>query len=109
MNKGIKHLARIMFCLIVLAMAGQGWGAATAELQRPETARVQGAYGKLPLYFIENKGQVDSAVSYYVQGADTTLYFTREGVTFGLTGEQGCGGGSCFAKNLPGPRRRLLR
>ena len=37
MNKGIKHLARIMFCLIVLAMAGQGLGAATAELQRPET------------------------------------------------------------------------
>jgi len=104
MNKGIKHLARIMFCLIVLVAAAEGWAAATVELQRPETARVWEAYGKLPLYFIENKGQVDSRVAYYVQGADTTLYFTKEGVTFGLTGEQGCGGGSCFAKNLSGPQ-----
>jgi len=104
MNKGIKHLARIMFCLIVLAAAAEGWAAATVELQRPETARIQAAYGKLPLYFIENKGQVDSQVAYYVQGADTTLYFARDGVTFGLTGEQGCGGGSCFAKNLAGPQ-----
>ena len=104
MNKGIKHLSRIMFCLIVLVVAAEGWGAATAELQRPETARIQEAYGKLPLYFIENKGQVDSRVAFYVQGADTTLYFTREGVTFGLTGEEGCGGGSCFAKGLAGPQ-----
>ena len=104
MNKGIKHLARILFCLIVLVVAAEGWAAATVELQRPETTRVQEAYGKLPLYFIENKGQVDSRVAFYVQGADTTLYFTREGVTFGLTGEQGCGGGSCFAKNLSGPQ-----
>jgi len=90
--------------VLIVSLAGQGWAAATAELQRPETARVQEAYGKLPLYFIENKGQVDSRVAYYVQGGDTTLYFTREGVTFGLTGEQGCGGGSCFAKALPGPQ-----
>jgi len=104
MNKGIKHLARIMFCLIVLVAAAEGWGAATVELQRPEAARIQEAYGKLPLYFIENKGQVDSRVAFYVQGADTTLYFTKEGVTFGLTGEQGCGGGSCFEKGLAGPQ-----
>jgi len=90
--------------VLVLAMAGQGWGAATVELQRPETARIQEMYGKLPLYFIENKGQVDSRVAYYVQGGDTTLYFTPAGVTFGLTGEQGCGGGSCFVKNLAGPQ-----
>jgi len=90
--------------VLVLVMASQGWAAATAELQRPETARVQEVYGKLPLYFIENKGQVDSRVAYYVQGGDTALYFTREGVTFGLTGEQGCGGGSCFVKNLAGPQ-----
>jgi len=25
-------------------------------------------------------------------------------VTFGLTGEQGCGGGSCFEKGLAGPQ-----
>ena len=94
----------VITLVLIVSLAGQGWAAATAELRSPETARIQEAYGKLPLYFIENKGQVDSRVAFYVQGGDTTLYFTREGVTFGLTGEQGCGGGSCFAKNLPGPQ-----
>jgi len=101
MNKGIKNVVMIVFCLTVLAMAGQGWAAATAELQRPETARIQAAYGKLPLYFIENKGQVDSAVSYYVQGADTTLYFTRAGVTFGLTGEEGSAADRVLPRRFP--------
>jgi len=94
----------VITLVLIVSLAAEGWAAATAELQRPETARIQEAYGKLPLYFIENKGQVDSRVAFYVQGADTMLYFTREGVTFGLTGEEGCGGGSCFAKNLPGPQ-----
>ena len=104
MNKRIKNVVMVLFCLTVLAMAGQGWAAATAELQRPETARIQEMYGKLPLYFIENKGQMDSRVAYYVSGGQNTIYFTEAGVTFGLTGEEGCGGGSCFAKNLPGPQ-----
>src|SRR5437867_1428411 len=39
-------------------------------------AQVQAGFGKLPLYFIENRGQVDDPVAYYVQGRDTTLYFT---------------------------------
>jgi len=39
---------------------------------------------KLPLYFIENHGQVDPQVRYYVQGRDTSVYFTRQGVTFAL-------------------------
>ena len=94
----------VITLVLIVSLAAEGWAAATAELQPPETARIQEAYGKLPLYFIENKGQVDSRVAYYVQGSDTTLYFTHEGVTFGLTGEDGCGGGSCFAKNLPGPQ-----
>ncbi len=35
----------------------------------------------MPLYFIENRGQLDSRVAYYVQGRDTTLYFTADGMT----------------------------
>jgi len=35
----------------------------------------------MPLYFIENRGQLDSRVAYYVQGRDATLYFTAEGMT----------------------------
>ena len=39
----------------------------------------------MPLYFIENRGQLDSRVAYYVQGRDTALYFTADGMTLALT------------------------
>ena len=42
---------------------------------------VSHALERMPLYFIENRGQVDPSVAYYVQGRDTTLYFTAEGMT----------------------------
>jgi len=48
--------------------------------------RLDQAYGKLPLYFIENHGQVDGRVAYYLQGRYTTVYFAAEGVTIALTG-----------------------
>src|SRR6202162_1874629 len=44
--------------------------------------------GRMPLYFIENRGQLDSRVAYYVQGRDTTLYFTAEGMTLVQTEQQ---------------------
>ncbi len=43
------------------------------------------AIERMPLYFIENRGQLDSRVAYYVQGRDTTLYFTLDGMTMALT------------------------
>ena len=50
----------------------------------------------MPLYFIENRGQLDSRVAYYVQGRDTTLYFTADGMTLVQTeqrhGEKGSKG-----------------
>jgi len=39
----------------------------------------------MPLYFVENQGQMDERVAYYIQGSDKTIYFTPEGVTFALT------------------------
>jgi hypothetical protein len=38
-----------------------------------------------PISFIENQGQIDQEVAYYVHGRDTSLYFTSQGVTFVLT------------------------
>ncbi len=42
-------------------------------------------WGRMPLYFVQNQGQSDSAVSYYVQGQDKSVYFTPQGLTFALT------------------------
>jgi hypothetical protein len=62
------------------------------ESPRPETSsrsesKSRGqlrAIVKMPLYFIENRGQVDPRVAFTVQGTNKTLYFGREGVTIAL-------------------------
>jgi hypothetical protein len=47
--------------------------------------RVQGLLGNLPLYFVENRGQEDPRVAYYVPGKNITTYFTDGGVTFAFS------------------------
>ena len=37
-------------------------------------------YGRLPLYFIANQGQVDKRVQYYVKGGGQTTFFTQDEV-----------------------------
>ncbi len=49
-------------------------------------AKVEAALGRMPLYFVENRGQLDRRVAYYVQGSDTSIYFTSQGMTLALTG-----------------------
>src|SRR5712692_8616097 len=46
-----------------------------------DQAKAFSALEKGPLSFIENRGQVDQRVAYYLQGRDTTIYFTRQGLT----------------------------
>lgn len=45
-------------------------------------------FGRLPLYFVENRGQLDPSVAYSIQGRDQTVYFTSQGVTFSLAGKE---------------------
>jgi Beta-propeller repeat len=61
---------------------------ATTKPDSAERARLSESFGKLPLYFTENRGQLDSRVAFYVQGSDKTLYFTSRGITFALNGER---------------------
>ena len=74
-----------------LGVNGFGFGHPRDRQSGPEsdpgtTSRVREAFGTLPLSFVENRGQVDPRVAYYVPGHDTAFYFTREGVTIALTG-----------------------
>jgi hypothetical protein len=68
------------------------------DMQAMSGAKVQATFAQMSLYFIENQGQVDEQVAYYVQGRDKTLYFTSEGVTFVLDGRRG----ETLAYGLPG-------
>jgi uncharacterized repeat protein (TIGR02543 family) len=45
---------------------------------------VSEAYGKLPLLFIENEGQVDETVRYYVKASGQTVHNTEENIVFDL-------------------------
>ena len=54
------------------------------EPEASERAAVLKAYGNLPLYFIQNQGQLDHQVRFYVKTSGQTLYFTDEGIVFDL-------------------------
>ena len=78
------------------AMAGQETQPSTmASLNENQQATLSEAYGKLPLYFIENQGQLDPKVKFYLQASGGSLLFTEEGMVF--TGH----GGSQKREPLP--------
>lgn len=49
-----------------------------------ERTRILASLDGLPLSFIENRGQTDGRVAYYLKGGDTTVFFGGDGVTFAL-------------------------
>lgn len=51
----------------------------------PAIARAKAAYGKLPLFFIENRGQVAGPAAFYLPARDKTVYFTPQGLTIAFT------------------------
>ncbi|MBF0317718.1 MAG: SBBP repeat-containing protein, partial [Nitrospirae bacterium] len=55
------------------------------DAKPPDDKTVSTAYMKLPLYFIENNGQVDKRVRFYEKGASHATYFTNDGVYITLT------------------------
>ena len=67
-----------------------GFAAAAAAQDSPPSVtapRGSAVLGKLPLYFVENRAVYPDEVSYSIQGADKTLFFTRDGITFRLRGK----------------------
>jgi hypothetical protein len=92
--KKFVWLVALLLLVLLLAPAAPRTHAATRGVgvlpNAPTHAvtRVQTDWGKMPLYFIANQGQMDARVAFYVQGSDKTLYFTPDGVTFALTDER---------------------
>jgi len=41
-------------------------------------------FGRVPVYFVPNQGQTADGVSFYVKGADKTVYFASDSVTFAM-------------------------
>ena len=90
MKKAIVIVLTSLACLFTISKAGQkqalSAGAADAvQSLKPPAVKVEADFGRMPLHFIANKGQLDKRVDYYVQGRDQSLYFGPGGVTFVLT------------------------
>ena len=111
--KRLRVVAKVVVVLGLLGAVASGClgRGSVADLKAPDAGtrgRAQALLGKLPLYFIENRGQEDSQVAYYVQGRDTAIYFTDTGVTFALTGSKSDGGLSDRLSPRPLVRRAAL-
>ena len=57
---------------------------AAAATRLSKTTMAQRLVANLPLYFIENRGQLDRRAAYYVHGRDKVIYFTAGGLTIVL-------------------------
>lgn len=81
----ILKLQLVMSILVIgWLLLGPAGGPAGVELPVAQAARPD--LHEAQLYFIENRGQVDPQVSYYLLSRDKTLYFTPTGVTLALNG-----------------------
>ncbi|HEX2386339.1 MAG TPA: SBBP repeat-containing protein, partial [Candidatus Binatia bacterium] len=64
----------------------------------------------MPVYFIENRGQIDGRAAYYIRGKDKAIYFTSEGVAFSLSrAERDASGLLKRASYGSAPERWLLK
>ncbi len=92
MSTGKPHVLNLVV-LLALLLPGTAQPAATplrqGRLSTPYAAEpspaLTGSFGQLPLYFVENQGQMDQHVAYYLQGRNSTVYFTSEGVTYAVS------------------------
>jgi hypothetical protein len=54
------------------------------RIMQPTKGSIVQSYGKLPLSFVENQGQMDQQVKYYSQGRGHSIYFTPDEVVLSL-------------------------
>jgi len=94
---GFCTMALVLFIDLLMVGAG-GFSASTdtietatkgKELDPATKARVIEAYGRLPLFFIQNYGQLDKKVKYYAKASNSAMYFTEEGVYVSLIKQKG--------------------
>jgi hypothetical protein len=84
LGKEVEMKALSAAVVVLAVLAGRCVGAQDGRTASPSLLKA--TFGKLPIYFIENRGVYPDEVAFYIQGADKTLFFTKEGITFRLKG-----------------------
>jgi len=77
----IRSLAAVILLAGTLAF---GAGAPSATPDPATRARIDSAYGKLPLQFEANRGQQPAQVKFLSRGKDCTVFLTPDGATLSL-------------------------
>jgi hypothetical protein len=85
LKEGIMKKNMAMFLLACSLVLSTAMSRQKSTLTDSISLKIDPTFGKMPLYFIQNDGQVDTQVAYYIQGRDKTIYFTSEGLTFVLS------------------------
>ena len=80
---------RLLTCSLLPAVlfvaSASAFPAQSAGADKIKKAHIQRAYGKLPMYFVRNDGQMNKEVRFYERGSGHTTFFTMEGVSLSLT------------------------
>jgi beta-propeller repeat-containing protein len=84
----LQHPLRLCFLLAIGAISIGGASPLAAGPGTPTQARVAEAYGKLPLSFEANEGQVDKTVKFLSRGQGYTLFLTPAEAVLSLRGPQ---------------------
>jgi Predicted S-adenosylmethionine-dependent methyltransferase involved in bacterial cell division len=110
-QKKIFALAAILVLALMVTFPAAGLLAGESSTDTPDLSTTESsvleAYGKLPLLFIENQGQEDEAVRYYVKASGQTVYFTEENIVFDLVRSGGTEADDT-ANRLVFPQPRLV-
>jgi plastocyanin len=92
--------------LVLIALSGISIPLLTGQTSTPGTIITptrSAASGLLPLYFIQNEGQVDGPVHFLAHSGGGTLFFTSSGVTLSLPDvREEAGGGPSNRKGADG-------
>lgn len=77
----------IAAAFLLAFLPGEGYASREyfeGSLSRDGETRIIEAYGRLPLYFIHNSGQMDENVQFYEKSSGHATYFTGKGVYISL-------------------------
>jgi hypothetical protein len=84
----IRVLCLALVVIVALPLVGIHPSVVQSQLNniaQPVEENAVLSYTDLPLLFIENQGQVDTDVPYYVKGQGQTVLLTKDGIVFDLT------------------------
>ena len=87
----------LLLCIALLMVGAGNLSVSTGSSEKgtkgkeldARRAKVVEAYGRLPLFFIQNDGQLDKKVKFYEKASNSAMYLTEEGVYVSLVKQDG--------------------